>query len=187
MFAQNNISATTDQKSLGQPSCLTADATTSWLSVQMNNLGIANAPPLQPQASHSEKVTELQKVDDGENSHRDSHDRPAPTSPQSNFMFGSIDRPKQTTDVSGQGTEEIVYTNLTDLTDKHLEPEHVGSSASNHEVKTNIWCIKAIMRCLPVRNALINRYMNCTQSNHELQKIRNAKKFGIQNSAGRID
>lgn len=81
------------------------------------------------------KVTELQKVDDGENSHRDSHDRPAPTSPQSNFTFGSIDRPKQTTDVSRQGTEEIVYTNLTDLTDKQLEPEHGGAPASNHEVK----------------------------------------------------
>ena len=101
----------------------------------MDNLGIANAPPLQPQASHTEKVTELQKVDDGENSHRDSHDRPAPTSPQSNFTFGSIDRPKQTTDVSRQGTEEIVYTNLTDLTDKQLEPEHGGAPASNHEVK----------------------------------------------------
>ena len=93
----------------------------------MDNLGIANAPPLQRQASQTERVTELQKVDDGENSHRDSHDRPAPTSPQSNFMFGSTDRPKQTTDVSRQGTE--------DLTDKQLEPEHGGASASNHEVK----------------------------------------------------
>ncbi|KAM7433093.1 hypothetical protein ABFA07_016610 [Porites harrisoni] len=134
LFPKNNISTTTDQKSLGQPSCLNADATTSLLSVQMNNLGITNAPSLQPQASHSEKVTELQRVDDGENSHGDSHDRPAPTSPQSNFLFGSIDRPKQTTDVSRKGTEEIVYTNLTDLTDKQLEPGHVGASASNHEV-----------------------------------------------------
>ena len=114
----------------------------------MNNLGFANASPMQPQASHSEKVTELQRVDDGENSHRDSHDRP--TSPQSNFMFGSIDRPMQTTDLSRQGTEEIVHTNLTDLTDKQLEPEHVGASASNHEVKDEyyIWCIKAILYCV---------------------------------------
>lgn len=144
LFPKNNISTTTDQKSLGQPSCLNADATTSLLSVQMNNLGITNAPSLQPQASHSEKVTELQRVDDGENSHGDSHDRPAPTSSQSNFLFGSIDRPKQTTDVSRKGTEEIVYTNLTDLTDKQLEPGHVGASASNHEVKDEYykWCIK---------------------------------------------
>lgn len=157
LFAQNNISLTTDQKSLGQPFCLTADAATSLLSVEMNNLGIANASPLQPQASHSENVTELQKVDDGQNSHGDSHDRPAPTSPQSNFMFGSIDHPKQTTDVSRQGTEEIVYTNHTDLTDKQLEPEHVRASASNHEVKDeySIWCIKAILCCLRVRNAIL--------------------------------
>ena len=157
LFPKNNISTTTDQKSLGQPSCLNADATTSSLSVQMNNLGITNAHSLQPQASHLEKVTELQRVDDGQNSHGNSHDRPAPTSPQSNFMFRSIDCPKQTTDVSRQGTEEIVYTNLTDLTDKQLEPEHVGASAFNHEVKEqySIWCIKAILCCLRVRNALL--------------------------------
>ena len=61
-------------------------------------------------------------------------------------MFGSIAHPKQTTDVSRQGTVEIVYTNLTGLTDKQLEPEHVRASASNHEVKDEyIICIKAIL------------------------------------------
>ena len=157
LFPKNNISTTTDQKSLGQPSCLNADATTSLLSVQMNNLGITNAHSLQPQASHLEKVTELQRVDDGQNSHVDSHDRPAPTSPQSNFMFGSIDHPKQTTDMSRQGTEESVYANLGDLAAIQLEPEHVGASASNHEVKDeySMWCIKAILCCLRVRNALL--------------------------------
>ena len=59
-------------------------------------------------------------------------------------MFGSIAHPKQTTDVSRQGTVEIVYTNLTGLTDKQLEPER--ASASNHEVKDEyIICIKAIL------------------------------------------
>ena len=152
----NNISTSPDQISLGSP-CLTADATTSLLSVQMNNLGITNATPLQPETSHVQKFTELQRVHDVENSHGVNHDRPAPTSPQSNSMVRSIDLPKQTTDVSRQGTEESVYTNLTDLTGKQLEPGLVGASASNHEVKDeySIWYIKAILRCLSVRNALL--------------------------------
>ena len=153
LFAQNNvnnISTSPDQISLGSP-CFTADATTSLLSVQMNNLGITSGTPFQPETSH---VTELQRVHDVENSHGVSHDRPAPTSLQSNSMVRSIDRPKQTTDVSRQGTEESVYTNLTG---KQLEPKLVGASASNHEVKGeySIWCIKAILRCLSVRNALL--------------------------------
>ena len=156
LFAQNNmnnISTSPDQISLGSP-CFTADATTSLLSVQMNSLGITNATPLQPETSHVQKFTELQRVHDVENSHGVGHDRPAPTSPQSNSMVRSIDRPKQTTDVSRQGTEESVYTNLTG---KQLEPKLVGASASNHEVKDeySIWCIKAILRCLSVRNALL--------------------------------
>lgn len=157
LFAQNNISTTPDQKSLGQPSYFTADTPTSWLLVKMNNLGITNTTPLQPQTSHVQKFTQLQRVDDGENSHGDSHDRPAPTSPHSNSMVQYIDPPKQTTDVSRQGREERVYTNLTDLTGKQLEPELVGASASNNEVKDkySIWCIKAILHCLSIRNALL--------------------------------
>ena len=156
LFAQNNvnnISTSPDQISLGSP-CFTADATTSLLSVQMNNLGITSGTPFQPETSHVKKFTELQRVHDVENSHGVSHDRPAPTSLQSNSMVRSIDRPKQTTDVSRQGTEESVYTNLTG---KQLEPKLVGASASNHEVKGeySIWCIKAILRCLSVRNALL--------------------------------
>lgn len=161
LFAQNNmnnISTSPDQISLGSP-CFTADVTTSLLSVQMNNLGITNATPLQPETSHVQKFTELQRVHDVENVHgvSHSHDRPAPTSRQSNSMVRSIDRPKQTTEVSRQGTEESVYTNLTDLTGKQLEPELVAASASNHEVKDeySIWYIKAILRCLSVRNALL--------------------------------
>ena len=155
LFAQNNmnnISTSPDQISLGSP-CFNADTTTSLLSVQMNNLGITNATPLQPETSHVQKFTELQRVHDVENSHGVSHDRPAPTSPQSNSMVRSIDCPKQTTDVRRQGTEESVYTNLTG---KQLEPELVGASASNHEVKDeySIWCRKAIL-CLRVRNALL--------------------------------
>ena len=156
LYAQNNvnnISTSPDQISLGSP-CFTADATTSLLSVQMNNLGITNSTPLQPETSQVQKFTELQRVHDVENSHGVSHDRPAPTLLQSNSMVRSIDRPKQTTDVSRQGTEESVYTNLTG---KQLEPKLVGASASNHEVKDeySIWCIKAILRCLSVRNALL--------------------------------
>lgn len=149
----NNISTSPDQISLGSP-CFTADATTSLLSVQMNNLGITNATALQPETSHVQKFTELQRVHDVENSHGVSHDRPAPTSPQSNSMVRSIDRPKQTTDVRRQGTEESVYTNLTG---KQLEPELVGASGSNHEVKDeySIWCVKAILLCFSVRNALL--------------------------------
>ena len=159
LFAQNNMNniySSPGQISLGSP-CFTADATASLLSDQMNNLGITNATALQPETSHVQKFTELQRVHDVENSHGVSHDRPAPTSPQSNSMVRSIDLPKQTTDVSRQGTEESVYTNLTDLTGKQLEPELVGASASNHEVKDeySIWCIKAILRCLSVRNALL--------------------------------
>ena len=146
LFAQNNmnnISTSPSQISLGSP-CFTADATTSLLSVQMNNLGITSGTPLQPETSHVQKFTELQRVHDVENSHGVSHDS----------MVRSIDRPKQTTDVSRQGTEESVYTNLTG---KQLEPKLVRASASNHEVKDeySIWCIKAILRCLSVRNALL--------------------------------
>ena len=158
MLAQNNTSSTPNQKSLEQPLWLTAGAATSELLFQLNNLDITDATPLQPQSYHLEKFPQPHlSVDDGENSHQDGHVRPPPTSSQSNFMFGSIDHPKQTTDMSRQGTEEIVYTNLTDLTDKQLEPEHGGASAFNHEVKDqySIWCIKGILCCLRVRNALL--------------------------------
>ena len=162
LFAQNNMNniySSPGQISLGSP-CFTADATASLLSDQMNNLGITNATALQPETSHVQKFTELQRVHDVENSHGVNHDRPAPTSPQSNSMVRSIDLPKQTTDVSRQGTEESVYTNLTDLTDltgKQLEPELVGASASNYEVKDeySVWCIRAILRCSSVRNVLL--------------------------------
>ena len=112
LLAQNNTSATPNQKSLEQPWWLTAGAATSELLFQMNNLGITDATPLQP---HSY------------------------------------------TDVSRRGTEESVNANLGDLAAIRLEPEHVGASASNHEVKDeySIWCIKAILCCLRVRNALL--------------------------------
>ena len=159
LFAQNNMNniySSPGQISLGSP-CFTADATASLLSVQMNNLGITNATALQPETSHVQKFPELQRVHDVENSHGVSHDRPAPTSPQSNSMVRSIDRPKQTTDVSRRGTEKRACTNFTDLTSKQLEPELVGASASNYEVKDeySVWCIRAILRCSSVRNALL--------------------------------
>ena len=145
MFAQNNTSATPNQKSLEQPLWLPAGALTSELLFQMSNLGIIDATPFQLHSYHVKKFPQPHlSVNDRENSHQDSNVRPPPTSSQSSFMFGSIAHPKQTTDVSRQGTVEIVYTNLTGLTDKQLEPER--ASASNHEVKDEyIICIKAIL------------------------------------------
>ena len=147
LFAQNNTSATPNQKSLEQPLWLPAGAPTSELLFQMNNLGITDATPLQPPSYQLKKFPQPHlSVDDRENSHQDSHVCPLPTSSQSSFMFGSIAHPKQTTDVSIQSTEESVCTNLTDLTDKQLEQEDVGASASNHEVKDEYSiCIKAIL------------------------------------------
>ena len=132
---------------------LPAGALTSELLFPMSNLGITNATPLQPHSYHVKKFPQPHlSVNDRENSHQDSNVRRPPTSSQSSFMFGSIAHPKQTTDVSRQGTVEIVYTNLTGLTDKQLEPEHVRASASNHEVKDEyIICIKAIL-CVGKKN-----------------------------------
>ena len=137
MFAQNNTSTTPNQtpnqKSLEQPLWLPAGALTSELLFPLSNLGITDATPLQPHSYHVKKFPQPHlSVNDRENSHQDSDVCPPPTSSQSSVMFGSIAHPIQ------------------------LEQEHVGVSASNHEVKDeySIWCRKAIL-CLRERNALL--------------------------------
>ena len=106
---------------------LPAGALTSELLFPLSNLGITDATPLQPHSYHVKKFPQPHlSVNERENSHQDSHVCAPPTSSQSSVMFGSIAHPIQ------------------------LEQEHVGASASNHEVKDeySIWCRKAIL-CLP--------------------------------------